>query len=202
MYEVYILNRPVRFAADVDETTEGLVLREPSDQVLRGLPALLKAEPGVERVMLVSAQLEQLWMRFCLGYKETLAAGCIVENNRGEMLWIERKGKWDLPKGKVEPGEAIEVAAVREVMEETGIGALELVEDLGATYHTYEMNGQVELKTTFWFRARHAGDDTPGVPQAEEGITAIRWVAQPVPEEMLAGTFASLRKLVENAGGG
>ena len=79
---------------------------------------------------------------------------------------------------------------------------LELVEDLGATYHTYEMNGQVELKTTFWFRARHAGDDTPGVPQAEEGITAIRWVAQPVPEEMLAGTFASLRKLVEDAGGG
>lgn len=197
MYEVYILNRPVCFAADADESAAGLVLREPTDPVLRGLPALLRSEPTVERVVLVSAQLEQLWMRFCLGYKETLAAGCIVENERGEMLWIERKGKWDLPKGKVEPGEGIEAAAVREVMEETGIGELELVGDLGATYHTYEMNGQVELKTTFWFRARHRGADTVGVPQAEEGITAIRWVSQPIPEEMLTGTFASLRKLVE-----
>lgn len=43
--------------------------------------------------------------------------------NTGKMLLIQRNGRWDLPKGKVEPGETLLQAALREVEEETGIKA-------------------------------------------------------------------------------
>ena len=45
------------------------------------------------------------------------AAGGWVENSFGEVLWIHRLGQWDLPKGKLESGEAIDECAVREVEE-------------------------------------------------------------------------------------
>ena len=49
------------------------------------------------------------------------AAGGIVTAPDGTMLLIQRNGRWDLPKGKVEPGETLLQAALREVEEETGI---------------------------------------------------------------------------------
>src|SRR5690606_23008426 len=49
------------------------------------------------------------------------AAGGLVENSKSEYLFIKRLGKWDLPKGKVEEGEKMKEAAVREVEEECGI---------------------------------------------------------------------------------
>jgi 8-oxo-dGTP pyrophosphatase MutT (NUDIX family) len=196
-YEVYILNRPVIFGTQTPLSEAGLVLNEPSDVVLKSLPNVLRKRPDLPRVWLVAEDVEALWIRFCMGYREVLAAGCIVENEYGELLWMKRNGRWDLPKGKVESGERIEDAAVREVEEETGIGHLELKGALGQTYHTYEMNGNVELKTTFWFKAIHTGGRTAGIPQKEEGISAIVWVPRPMPEDMLASTFASLRRLIE-----
>ena len=48
------------------------------------------------------------------------AGGGLVENEKGEILFMFRKGKWDLPKGKLDPGESYESCALREVQEETG----------------------------------------------------------------------------------
>ena len=59
-------------------------------------------------------------MTFCSGYHE-LAAGGVVKDAEGHVLWIQRNGKWDLPKGKLERGESLEEAVIREVFEETGI---------------------------------------------------------------------------------
>ena len=52
------------------------------------------------------------------------AAGCVVHDDAGNMLLISRNNRWDLPKGKVEPGETLLQAALREVEEETGITPL------------------------------------------------------------------------------
>jgi 8-oxo-dGTP pyrophosphatase MutT (NUDIX family) len=195
-YEVYILNRPVWFSDKPTDAEVGWVFRNPDAATLADLPNWLRARPSLERVEFVADDVEALWIRFCMSYNEVLAAGCVVENRSGQQLWIERNGRWDLPKGKVEPGESIESAAIREVEEETGIGQLSLVESLGPTYHTYEMNGVACLKTTFWFKAFHDGEDTAGAPQAEEGITQVAWLPPETPPEVLKATFPSLRVLL------
>ena len=52
-------------------------------------------------------------------------AGCIVCNEDGEVLVLHRKtathSHWEIPGGKIEPGETAEAAAIRELQEEIGI---------------------------------------------------------------------------------
>ena len=67
------------------------------------------------------------------------------------MLFIFRKNKWDLPKGKVEKGETLENGAMREVEEETGVKKLKLISFAGMTYHVFRRNNQYRLKETYWF---------------------------------------------------
>lgn len=196
MYEVYILNRLVIFTENSTSQESDLVIQNPSQQQLKELPKLLRDHPSIQSVILAHSDVQSLWMTFCMLYTEVLAAGCVVENQKGAFLWIERNGHWDLPKGKVEAGESIENAAAREVTEETGIDRLTLAGHIRTTYHTYEEGGMPILKTTFWFHARHAGGDTPGAPQSEEGITDVQWKFRPFGPELLRSTYPSILDLV------
>ncbi len=54
------------------------------------------------------------------------AGGGLVLNEKNELLMIFRRGKWDLPKGKIDAGETIDMTALREVSEETGLTKLQL----------------------------------------------------------------------------
>ena len=193
------MNRPVFFQENTPTDAHSLVIREPDKSTLDALPNLIRQHPDLNGIVLLSSNPEALWMNFCYGYREILAAGCVVRNQEGAYLWIERNGKWDLAKGKVEPDEKIEDAAVREVEEETGIGQLTLVGDLGKTYHTYEENGVPVLKTTFWFLAEHAGGNTPGAPQTIEGITGVHWLAAPAPDQVRSGAYPSILALMDRA---
>mgnify|MGYP006074573543 FL=1 len=197
MYEVYMLNRPVLFIEKWTGSDSSIVMNEPDDKGLKGLAPMLRMHPHIEQIELISSNVESLWMRYCMMYREVLAAGCIVENNCGDLLWIERNGKWDLPKGKVEKAESIEQAAVREVQEETGIDAISIASDLGKTYHTYDENGTPVLKTTFWFHARHDRGKTKGLPQSEEGITKVEWHEQPTKRAIVDKASPSLINLVQ-----
>jgi len=56
----------------------------------------------------------------------TLAASAVVKDAEGRVLLVLRvnepeAGCWTIPGGRVEPGESLEDAAVREVLEETGL---------------------------------------------------------------------------------
>ncbi|MFA6277058.1 MAG: NUDIX domain-containing protein [Pedobacter sp.] len=104
------------------------------------------------------------------------AAGGLVENAKGEFLFIFRNKKWDLPKGKVERGEKIKVTAVREVEEECGVKIEKREERLCKTYHVYELGGKVILKRTNWYKMFVKGVPKL-IPQKEEGITTASWVA-------------------------
>ena len=109
--------------------------------------------------------------------KTIVAGGGLVQNESGKLLMMYRRGKWDLPKGKLDAGETIEACAVREVMEETGIINIELgrLIDIGRhDYYDRYLQEEV-IKETHWFAMKAKGEQTP-VPQTEEDITAIKWV--------------------------
>ncbi len=127
------------------------------------------------------------------------AAGGLVENDRGEVLFMLRRNKWDLPKGKTEPGEMADECALREVKEETGIGELELGSFLLITQHRYEEQGMEILKETHWYRMKAAGDQ-PLVPQLEEEITVLRWVGEKQLGEMKQNTYPNILDVLKAGG--
>jgi ADP-ribose pyrophosphatase YjhB (NUDIX family) len=130
--------------------------------------------------------------------KPIIAAGGIVVNPDNEILWIFRRGYWDLPKGKLDPNETIEACAIREVIEETGVQDLELKELVLTTKHQYHdiyLNEQVE-KTTYWYKM-NTGLLQAGIPQAEEDIEAIAWVKKDDLAPYLAKTYDTIKAVIE-----
>ena len=127
-----------------------------------------------------------------------IAAGGIVMNPNKEILWIFRRGFWDLPKGKLDPNETIEACAIREVMEETGIDHLVLGELILTTKHLYHdkyLDTQVE-KTTYWY-AMTTNTLQDGKPQSEEDIEAIAWVKKTDMAPYLEKTYDTIKEVME-----
>ncbi len=128
--------------------------------------------------------------------EKIIAAGGIVENEKGEILFQFRRGFWDLPKGKLDDGESIEACAVREVEEETGLKNINLGDLVDTTTHFYtEKNKEIE-KITYWYAMRVEGDQTL-VPQLEEGIQELKWVSKQNLEPYLSNTFINIVEIVE-----
>lgn len=121
------------------------------------------------------------------------AGGVVVIDN--QFVAIERNGIPDLPKGHIEKGESSEVAALREVEEETGISNLEIIKELPATWHCYLIDNQWTIKKTSWFLMRTA-TGMKNVPQTEEGITKVYLVDKEGVKNFEENTFASLKTLI------
>ncbi len=131
-------------------------------------------------------------------HKYIEAAGGLVVNDDGKSLVIIRNGLYDLPKGKVEPGEDIETAAVREVMEETGVPNPQICRPLADTYHFYRWGNDptIIFKKTYWYLMHH--DGTPDTnPQLEEGITSCFWASDSQLTAMPGKTHRNLRILFQ-----
>lgn len=124
------------------------------------------------------------------------AGGVVVIDN--QFVAIERNGIPDLPKGHIEKGESPEVAALREVEEETGITNLEIIKELPATWHCYILNNQWTIKKTSWFLMR-TKSGMKNIPQTEEGITKVYLVDKEHVKNFEDKTFASLRSLADSA---
>ena len=135
--------------------------------------------------------------------KNINAAGGLVRNNLDEILLIHRLGKWDLPKGKQEPGESIENTAVREVAEECGLLVNEIEQEdlICKTTHFYEIDSQAVEKTTYWYVMRYNAD-AKLVPQTEEGIEEVRWVSVEDVKELLVDSYDTIREVFAKWQGG
>lgn len=128
-------------------------------------------------------------------FKIVEAAGGVVRRKDGRFLAIFRRGKWDLPKGKVEKGEFYKQTALREVKEECGLTELEVGKRLFDTYHTYSENGKNILKRTVWYEMILNGDQEP-VPQTEEDITGFMWFDYQSVSEIMKNTYESLKDTI------
>jgi ADP-ribose pyrophosphatase YjhB (NUDIX family) len=108
----------------------------------------------------------------------TVTAGGVVINQQGMVLVVDQHGtSWSLPKGHIDPGEGPLEAAVREIMEESGITELQLISPLGA-YGRYKIgqnskDDKSEWKVLLFFLFKTKQNDLkprdPHNPQA-------RWV--------------------------
>lgn len=126
------------------------------------------------------------------------AAGGLVASAKGNHLFIYRNKKWDLPKGKVEKGEKMKEAALREVEEECGVKIYTNDEKLCKTYHVYTLGTKVVLKKTNWYSMTVKGEPKL-IPQKEEGITKAGWLSKNELAPILANTYPSIMDVLEAA---
>jgi len=147
----------------------------------------------------VHKDLDALRKAFWKKFIPVQAAGGLVTNEKSEMLFMLRRGKWDLPKGKLDKGETVEQCAIREVEEETGLKDLRLEKPLLITYHTYDESGKHFLKETHWYRMRAFGGQALQ-PQAEEQITELKWVGNKELNAFTGNTFPSIIDVLRAAG--
>lgn len=200
---VYIDDRPVRFAPisaseEISMLDNCRVVSESDFSIEEVLDGLHDLPISMELVYLCENP-DATWKRFVYLYTLSIAAGGVVRNEAGEVLVIFRRGKWDLPKGKLDYDETPEHAALREVTEECGINQLQLGAPIAVTYHTYVEKKKRFLKKTHWYYMQ-SSDDRPLVPQLEEDIEQAVWMTtQQVLNTVFANTYRSVRSVLEMA---
>jgi len=136
-----------------------------------------------------------LWKKFSI----VLAGGGVVTDQHKQVLMIHRKGKWDLPKGKLDPNETLDHCALREVKEETGLKEVRLIESLTTTYHVYDESGKHILKETHWYMM-HADSKQLYRPQHDEQIDQVIWTKQSGIGEYLNNTYPLIKDVLKEAG--
>ncbi len=157
---------------------------------------LLENNAGIKSLRIYAPRPKEMRNLLFADYKKIRAAGGLVFNNKDEILLIFRKNMWDLPKGKIDPGEKKKAAALREVREETGLFKLSVVKKLMKTYHTYLLeNNQRVLKVTHWYLMMCSDDKQP-VPQAEENIEIVLWVPADKAQDKLNKAYANIADVV------
>lgn len=132
---------------------------------------------------------------FAAQFEKIEAAGGVISNPRNEVLMIYRNDRWDLPKGKREPGEPLEYCAEREVREECGIEQVAVGAPLVQTYHFYQLKGVWSLKKTHWYTMTSSQEQF--TPQQEEGITDVRWIPESELKNYTQKSYKTISEVIE-----
>ena len=194
MYKVFIKQSSITFIKS-DEFDDGGDLSFTTLNSAKELYADIEKAKETRREIIKTTDVEKAWSDFSSNFRIIEAAGGVVRNEKGEILFIFRLGCWDLPKGKIEEGEEIEEAAIREVEEECGIENLTISKRLPDTYHTYELRGDQILKRTYWFEMNTSFEGVL-TPQLEEDITKVCWVKPNEMDTYMENTYSSIEWLL------
>ena len=201
MHKIYFEKRCIIICTPDEEALQdpNSVEYHPGEIIdIHALVRMFEVQDTLQRIYIPTHDTEKTYRRICGEFKEVNAAGGLVSNRRGDYLLISRYGLWDLPKGHQEPGEDIEVCALREVQEETGVDQLLLRRLVCITDHCYLRNGIWHLKHTWWYDMLYT-DPTNLTPQRDEDITKAAWVAKSSLPPFLKNTFPSIVEVFREA---
>ena len=179
MYKVFINGKPLVITNNTSlfEKKKAVIKRVFTTKESLNEAVKQAVESENDPTWIYAFDINQCWENFKKNFKCIDAAGGIVRNDKQEILFIYRRKKWDLPKGKTEKGESLHQTALREVEEECGITVNLHTPNLReTTYHTYKENGKLVLKSSYWYLMDLAEDSPTPVPQTEEDIEKVRWL--------------------------
>ncbi|HMX78165.1 MAG TPA: NUDIX domain-containing protein [Chitinophagaceae bacterium] len=194
---IYFDDRPLYLCDEIDEIVEPLIHHDDTvfiDELNTYTIKTIIHEMQLEKVkagVFFHPSLSELYKAFKKKFTLIMAGGGLVQNEKNEVLLIFRRGKWDLPKGKLDKGESIEDCAIREVQEETGLLNISLEGPLMTTYHTYHEGSRYILKESHWYRMKAMGDEKL-IPQTEEDILEIKWVKPRDLKQYYSESFPSV----------
>ena len=200
--KIYFDNKPLFLCDTIDKAIEPFVHHDDAvfiDELNAHTIKTIIHEMQLSQIhagVFYHADLEKLKRDFFKKFTFIQAAGGLVMNEKEEILLIFRRGKWDLPKGKLDKGETLEDCAVREVEEETGLEEVKLLSPLIITYHTYHEGSRFVLKESHWFSMQIKGEQNL-VPQTEEDIHEIKWVSKDNLQPYMKGSFPSVVDVLE-----
>jgi hypothetical protein len=159
MYKVHFENRFIMLSPEPDRLQKyGLFHKFYATDELYKIITDFQSDTSISSINIYGTDIKHLWKIFRIFFTEVGAAGGLVRHTSGRYLFIEKKGKLDLPKGHIEPGEESGACAIREVSEECGIVGHTIVKPICPSYHTYSWEGISYLKKTNWFLMQYAGD--------------------------------------------
>lgn len=201
--KIYFNDKPLFLCDNIDEVVEPFVHHDDAvfiDELDSHTVKSMIYEMQLEKIhagVFFHANLEELKKAFFKKFTLVQAAGGLVKNERGENLLIFRRGKWDLPKGKLDKGESLEECAVREVEEETGLQNIKLLGPLLVTYHTYHEGTKFILKESHWYKMKTQSNQEL-TPQAEEDIQQVIWVSDKDLSKYMKEAFPSVVDVLES----
>ena len=104
-----------------------------------------------------------------------VSSGGVVTFGNTILLLKKYNGDWVLPKGRLEKGENIKSAALREVLEETGVKG-EILDYIGAVHYNYKniKDDEIVSKTVHWYLMKSSSMDC--TPQRKEGFIDAMFV--------------------------
>jgi len=193
MYKVFVNDKPIilsDLAVSTSEYEIYLFKNTGFEEIIHKLQ-----NTKVPGIYIYYNDLDTLWDKFKDFFEIVKAAGGVVENDKGELLFIRRNERWDFPKGRMELGEVNRETALREVAEECDISETEIIDDLAITYHVYQDFGKFKLKKTYWYWMKSNDLGVP-CPQKEEGITEAVFIAADKWEQMYPDMYANIKELV------
>lgn len=193
MYQIFYRDKPIVISDTKSEKKNVHNIKYKDFNLKKALKNLSKN--SISSVRIIGKDKEKLLNKFLKLLPKITAAGGKVINLKGEILFIYRNNKWDLPKGKAEDNETIADTAIREVKEETGIAKLVITKPLEITYHIFKKNNTYRIKVTYWFEMKSIGD-TQLTPQIEEGITRAEWINSLEIDKIKKKCYANIRLLI------
>ncbi|RYJ40471.1 NUDIX hydrolase [Flavobacterium beibuense] len=195
MYKVFVNDKPLFLTNQVEKETDFKMFLLESVDIEQLIISMFNNK--VKKAFLYHPDEKETLKKLKEKIPVAKAGGGLVYNKKGEVLFIFRNGKWDLPKGGIEKGEGIEDAALREVEEETGVKNLKITQKLQKTYHVFKRNGNYKLKVTHWYEMK---SDYKGKLQAQEneGIEKVAWLNPEQIKEALTNSYENIKLLFEN----
>lgn len=195
---VYFDDRVLNLTDDLDvEVSKGFdaIHEYSSMHELKQFVQKFDANKNLKQGILFSGHpVEVLWKHFKMCFKYVEAAGGLIFTSDDKYLFIFRRGKWDLPKGKREKNETIEDTALREVLEECGIKCV-INSLLTETCHTYTNKNKLYLKKTFWYRMY--SEERVLKPQHEEDIEKAVWLRKTDLKSIKTNTYKSVLDVMD-----